>query len=113
MLRFVAPLTLALGLICLQRAQSDCTASDAHLLLQQQTVCASIGGCPVGNVTAEGDWPNQVIYMGNVLRALVSPATCLNTTVAKTTVAWLDDTDLNTPWWNTWSVFQVQWFYQP
>jgi hypothetical protein len=92
-------------------AGRGCAASDTNLLLRKQTICASIGGCAAGNVTAEGDWPNQAIYMNNLLAALVAPTTCLNTSVAKDVVTWLDVTNTTTPWWNTWVIFQVsdQW----
>ena len=52
--------------------------------------------------------PNQAIYMNNLLSALVSTDTCLNTSTGKATMAWLEITDPQiSPWWNTWVIFQV------
>jgi hypothetical protein len=68
----------------------------------------------LGNVTAQGDWPNQAIYMHDLLDALVRPDTCLNTSRASETVAWLNFTDpIKSNWWNTWSVFQPQYYDTP
>lgn len=65
----------------------NCAASDANLLQLYNIMCSSIGGFPECNVTCDGcpglgDWPNQAIYMNNLLEALVDPSTCLNTSVA-------------------------------
>ena len=96
-------------------AEDPCDTSDARLLLHQQTICSSLsdGSCS-GNVTAQGDWPNQAIYMHDLLDALVLPDTCLNTTRASEIVAWLNVTDTaKSPWWYTWLVFQVQYYDMP
>ena len=95
-------------------ADASCSASDANLIYRRRKICASLGGCPTGNVTAEGDWPNQAIYMNNLLVSLISESTCLNTTVAKETVAWLNVTDTTkSSWWYTWVVFQVDYYAMP
>ena len=68
--------------------------SDARLLLLRQTLCSSIGGfvgCQLPhNLTAEGDWPNQAVYMRDLLAAVVAPDTCLNTSQAAETIAFLN-----------------------
>jgi hypothetical protein len=99
-------------------ADDACSASDAQLLRCQHTICASLGAgaaCPGGNATAEGDWPNQAIYMRNLLAALVAaPPRCLNSSAARGVLAWLDVTDAaKSSWWNTWNVFQVQYYDMP
>jgi hypothetical protein len=110
------------------RAKSDdnelntsCAASDANLLLLRQTLCQSIGSfagypeCKLpNNLTAVGDWPNQAVYMCDLLAAMVAPTTCLNTTEAKTTVDMLAIVEPGkSPWWSTWVQFQVQYFDMP
>ena len=91
----------------------NCTASDRALQLAQDTVCVSLqpaSTCPPGsdNVSAEHDWPNQVVYYNNVLSLVADPSTCLDTDTARNVVAWLDNTNVNTSaFWNTWLVFQV------
>ncbi len=93
----------------------NCTASDANLLLLKNTLCSSLGGDPTcANVSAHGDWPNQGMYMAGLLDALADPSTCLGTAVAKDTVAYLDETDVNSSaWWWTWLVFQPEYFTMP
>ena len=94
--------------------RSGCDASDASLILQKKIICASLGGCPAGNITAHEDWPNQVIYYKILLRLLVDKGTCLNTTIAKNIVSWLQETDTaRSSWWNTWVVFQAQYYDMP
>ena len=96
-------------------AASSCAASDANLLYRRDVLCSSIGGFPsCKHVKAEGDWPNQAIYMHDLLYAVVKSQACLNTTVAKGVVSWLENnTSVVNPWWNTWVVFQVQYFDMP
>ena len=109
---------------------TGCATSDANLVVLRNTLCQSIGAFPgfpecrlgpggssgpkPGELTAEGDWPNQVVYMRDLLEALVSPATCLNTTEAKNTAALLSVVDpAKSPWWSTWVQFQVQYYDMP
>eukprot|EP01048_Picozoa_sp_COSAG05_P010545 COSAG05_NODE_934_length_6536_cov_9.161100_6_plen_692_part_00 len=98
---------------------ADCAASDANLLHWRQLVCSSLVqantswcGTYVAN-GASADWPSQATYLVQVLRALVAPSTCLNTSLARGTVSWLDtdqtisaSTTGNFFW--TWLTFQVQ-----
>ena len=47
--------------------------------------------------------------MYNLLNAMVSPATCLNTSEARRTADFLSVVDpAKSPWWSTWVQFQVQ-----
>ena len=104
-----------------QSTNLNCAASDATLTELRNIVCVSfaMGECcgePVPhNVTAAGDWPNQAIYMDNLLQALVNTeVACLDTAVSRSTVEWLSDTSSATSvWWNTWMVFQVQYYDMP
>lgn len=96
----------------------SCARSDARMLLLQQTLCTSIGGftdCQLAhNLTAEGDWPNQAVYMQDLLQAVVAPDTCLNTPQAKETIAFLNIVDpTKSGWWSTWVQFQVQYYDMP
>ena len=56
----------------------------------------------------------QVIYMKNLLDAIAAPSTCLNTSYSHDLVGWLNVTNTTTnAWWNTWMVFQVQYYDMP
>lgn len=56
----------------------------------------------------------QVIYMKNLLDAVAAPSTCLNTSYSHDLVGWLNVTNTTTSaWWNTWMVFQVQYYDMP
>ena len=97
----------------------DCNASDARLVALRELYCKSMGpalDCPVGNYSAAGDWPTQVVYMKNILVAVVDPATCLGTPAAINLVTWLNvvssDPHVSMWWWN-WLVFQPQYFDMP
>lgn len=102
-----------------------CAASDAALALKRETVCASLVQAatpwctwdPAANITAAEDWPSQAVYMHAVLAALVDPSTCLNTSYAADTVAWLNtsqaDAAVAGAFQNTWSVFQAQYYDMP
>jgi hypothetical protein len=109
---------------------SGCAASDANLVLLRNTLCQSMGVFPgfpncklgpggsggptPGELTAEGDWPNQAVYMRDLLEAMAAPTACLNTTEAKNTVALLSVVDpAKSPWWSTWVQFQVQYYDMP
>lgn len=98
-----------------EQERDHCGASDANLrLLQCQLENSLGGGDPTCQVAAEGDWPNQAIYMNQILMALTAPTTCLDTNIAKNTVTWLDITDpSDSMWWWTWEVFQVQYYSMP
>lgn len=52
--------------------------------------------------------------MRNLLRAVVAPRTCLNTTEAQRTADFLSVVDpAKSPWWSTWVQFQVQYYSMP
>lgn len=100
-------------------AALNCTASDANLVALKSLYCKSMGpawDCPVGNYSAAGDWPTQVVYMKNILVAVVDPSTCLDTPIAVDLVHWLNffstDPQISMWWWN-WLVFQPQYFAMP
>lgn len=109
-------LQLLLCIRCLSTA-SLCQISDGNLLRLKETIVCSLGGdpnCDKLERPAQGDWPNQAIYMHNLLAALVDKKTCLDTEVAQDTVAWLDITDEDkSMWWWTWNVFQPQYYEMP
>mmetsp|Transcript_23753 Transcript_23753/g.62080 ORF Transcript_23753/g.62080 Transcript_23753/m.62080 type:complete len:254 (-) Transcript_23753:233-994(-) len=99
---------------------SECAASDAALRLARDTVCVSLeaaSNCPPGsaNVTAKGDWPSQVVYYTHVLDLVAAaPSACLMTDVGRATLQWLNTVNVTvSPWWNTWLVFQVQYYDMP
>jgi hypothetical protein len=101
----------------------DCASSDANLQQKRETVCASLVGPTTPwclyppNVTAAEDWPNQAVYMHELIAALADPSTCLNTSYAADTVAWLNssqaDANVNGAFTNTWVVFQAQYYDMP
>lgn len=101
----------------------DCVASDAALQRLQAVVCRSLVGpgvswCPYpSNTTAKEDWPNQAVYLNELLLALAAPTTCLSTPVARATVAWLNtsqaDPAISGAFMNTWVVFQAQYYDMP
>ena len=102
----------------------ECAASDANLLHWRQMLCSSL---TQGNTSwcgtyrengASTDWPSQANYQNQILAGLTSAATCLNTSVARDTVSWLDTMQTATAattgdfFW-TWLVFQVQYYDMP
>ena len=101
----------------------DCAASDAALQQLQWRVCSSLVGqgvswCPFpANVTAEEDWPNQAVYLNDLLVALAAPATCLGTPTARAVVLWLNTSQaspaVSGAFMNTWVVFQAQYYDMP
>ena len=108
----------ALGLISAVAAvAADCGASDANLLSLQRTICASFAEPCAAGAKADQDWPNQAVYMRQLLSALQDPATCLNTTAAAATVGWLNaqqaDPGYSGGFMWTWEVFQVQYYDMP
>ena len=103
--------------IILVRNDDDCQASDEYLYKQNNIMRCSIApppGVDCKEYDAQGDWPNQVIYMNNLLNTLIDPKTCLNTTLAKNAIEYLDTTNTSiNQWWYTWYVFQVQYYDMP
>ena len=101
----------------------SCAESDAKLLQLRNVVCSSLVQSPTPwcdgawqNVTAEHDWPNQVVYMKNVLTALADPATCLTTPDARSVVGWLEtqgNASVSGAFMDTWVHFQVQYYDMP
>lgn len=101
---------------------SSCESSDNRLRAGHNSICASLGpdeeGCPYPpNTTVFYDWPNQAIYFKSVLNDLADPSTCLNTSIAASTVGWLNDYETNVSdtdsFLNAWRVFQVQYYDMP
>ena len=127
----VALLAGALWLAAAQVAAGACADSDADIRSLRNKLCFSFGSqnkaCCGGacdghaGVTAHGqDWPSQAEDMVTLLRKLGSDGTCVNTTVAKSAVAWLDTMQTSTDpatseggfMWN-FRVFQVQYYDMP
>jgi len=105
-------------------AAADCSASDASLQQLQWRICRSLVGagvswCPYpANVTAAEDWPNQAVYLNDLLAALAAAsAPCLGTATARATVEWLNtsqaDPSVDGAFMNTWIVFQAQYYDMP
>lgn len=109
---------------------NDCTASNQAILLARQILCASLVqadtvwcGTFSKNVTVSEDWPNQAVYMHNLLASLLaadaSSPGCLNSTFARDTVQWLDSPYMADPQYSglnfmaTYLVFQVQYYDMP
>ena len=106
----------AIFLLSIATAWSECSASDKQLQHLRNVICVSLEGADAcqSNATAESDWPSQAVYMHDMLRAIADPSTCLNTTVAQETVAWLDVTDpSHSVWWWTWLIFQPEYYEMP
>lgn len=113
-MKYFSLLLLSVVACTAQSVDDQCLMSDAKLIHLKDVICESLGCETVFNVTAQKDWPNQAIYMKNLLRALINPDTCLDTPVAKAVVAWLEITDAEKSlWWWTWEVFQVQYYDMP
>jgi hypothetical protein len=101
-----------------------CAASDANLLQWRQLVCSSLVSADTkwcGKFVKNGaatDWPSQATYLHELLSALTSPSTCLNTSFACGTVEWLNTMQTNSSstvgnfMW-TWQVFQRQYYDMP
>ena len=104
----------------------DCAASDRNLLVRSHALCSSLThvdtpwcGTLWSNVTAKHDWPNQAIYMLDLVRALYANDTCLTTARAQATVQWLESPQMVDPnlgphnfMW-TYLVFQPQYYDMP
>jgi hypothetical protein len=95
-----------------------CSISDESLERLRDILCVSLQGaaaCSAPNVTAEYDWPSQVVYMHDLLLAIVGPSSsCLNTTRARAVISWLGVIDpAVSAWWWTWLVFQPQYYDTP
>jgi hypothetical protein len=105
---------LYLSTLMATAAALNCMQSDNRLIFNKMVLCKSLGGCQSSNVSALGDWPSQVIYMRNLLTNVVDSDTCLNTTVARDIIKWLEVTNVSlSPWWYTWYDFQVQYYDMP
>ena len=100
----------------------SCALSDAKLLKQRSALCDSLtqgttSWCGKPSGRAKADWPSQAVYLNELVETLLAPETCLNTTKARNTVAWLNETQAdpgiagNFAW--TWKVFQVQYYDMP
>ena len=109
---------------------ADCSAFDATLRARRSTVCASLVApgtpwCEFDNTTtsAKRDWPNQAVYMHDLLHTLsndsASPSCLPTSTYAADTVRWLDGVMTQTNdsavvgFMYTWRVFQVQYYDMP
>lgn len=125
-LSLVAALCLAPVLVVASSSPSPaCDASDRRLELLRFTICDSLVqgktwwcGTSYLNVTnAKTDWPNQAVYMHELVSALSAPSTCLNTSVAKDTIEWLETSqgriNVSGTFAYTWDVFQVQYYDMP
>ena len=101
-------------------------ASDARLLQLRASLCGSLAqadpaccgaSCPNSTHRPKGDWPNQAVYLHELLAALASPSTCLTTPFARQTLGWLNSTmsdpTLSSSFMWTWDVFQVQYYDMP
>ena len=80
---------LTLGTAAASDAARDCAASDRALLVRRKILCSSMAqtdtpwcGSYWSNVTAKRDWPNQAVYMLDLIRALYANTTCLSTPYA-------------------------------
>ena len=102
---------------------NNCILSDTILKLKRETICASLVGpstpwCLYSqNITAEQDWPNQAVYVHNLINTIEAPTTCLNTSYASDTISWLEtfqsNITLGGSFMQTWVVFQVQYYDMP
>ena len=94
-----------------------CLDSDVDIEATENTLKCSLGSVPGVNCSqynAQEDWPNQAIYMKNFLSAVADPNTCLNTTVARNAIDYLNTTNVSkSTWWYTWIIFQVQYYDMP
>ena len=73
---------------------------------------------PWGNVTAKGDWPNQAVYVMDLLQFLVKTSTnCLNeSSVLSSVVDFLNfqsNSSISGTFFWTWDVFQFQYYDMP
>ena len=101
----------------------DCAASDTNLNELRYTLCRSLVGPGVQwclyptNTSSAEDFPNQAVYFNNIILALISPSTCLNTATAHDVVTWLNasqaDSTVSGAFMNTWVVFQAQYYDMP
>ena len=100
---------------------NNCTEYNNNVLKQKDILQCSLGNSAAcKKYKAQGDWPDQAIYMRNLLVALIDTDTksqttsCLNSTVARNTVDFLNIVNVSkSEWWYTWIVFQVQYYDMP
>ena len=101
MYNYLLILSLHLILINVTLSQNNCDESDKRLKDARGYICSSLVGQETpwclsdipacdGFQAAQCDWPNQAIYMKNLLDLLVDDNTCYNTSYAKDTAEWLD-----------------------
>eukprot|EP00040_Diaphanoeca_grandis_P009219 m.48049 g.48049 ORF g.48049 m.48049 type:complete len:241 (-) comp20652_c0_seq1:116-838(-) len=103
----------------------DCSDSDKTIRLKRETVCSSLTqgntswcGDSWKNVTAHEDWPNQAVYMQQLIVELTATSTpCLTTQYVHDTVRWLNESQaepsVSGSWMWTYLVFQPQYYEQP
>lgn len=105
-------------------AKNDCDESDKRLSEARGYVCASLVDPDTpwclsssSEADADHDWPNQAVYMKNLLDLFVDPTTCLDTDYAADTANWLDgeisDPNVGGSYMWTYMVFQVQYYDMP
>ena len=102
---------------------ASCAASDAQMSKLRQTVCRSFVGSATPwcqsdkDIKAAGDWPHQTVYLLELLKFMVAPSTCLNTSYAAETFEWFNGPFANVSvggsfMW-TWLDFQVGYYRMP
>lgn len=105
---------------------TSCTTSDAHLKDLRAFICDSLvqgqtwwcGNDYQPEPKASKDWPNQVVYLQNLLTTMAATtSSCTNTTYYTDTVRWLNNSIINPTipgnFGYTWDVFQVQYYDTP
>jgi hypothetical protein len=124
MLGIVAVVLFAQCPVVLAAPRTSCAASDKQLQALRYMICASLVGHETpwcispSNVTAHEDWPNQAVYMRELLYALAAtPPPCLATPYAVDTAHWLNtnqsDVTLGASFMQTWRGFQFQYYDMP
>lgn len=105
-------------------AKNSCSDSDAKLLHGRKMLCNSLVqdqtwwcGDDWQNVSASKDWPNQAVYMVDILKTLIAPDTCINTSYALNTMRFINrsqtDASISGTFMWTWLDFQVQYYDMP
>jgi hypothetical protein len=114
------------GTAALKTSDNVCTTSDTSIANRRAYICDSLVqggtwwcGSEWKNATkAEKDWPNQVVYLQNLLNTMITiTLPCTNTTLYKDTVRWLNysimDPEIAGNFGYTWDVFQKQYYDTP
>jgi len=99
--------------ISITETVDNCHDSDVKLEYRLDVLKSSLGVPTRTNATGLEDWPNQAIYMHDLLQTLIDPQTCLNTQLAQETIDFLDSEVTESVWWQTWEVFQVSYYDMP